>query len=65
VGVADFLDECDGESRRAHRAISGRSHKRRAVEALRDRFGVSERRAWTVIGIHRSTMRLTPSPITT
>ena len=32
---------------------------------LRDRFGVSERRACTVVGIHRSTMRLTPPPITT
>ena len=31
---------------------------------LRDRFGVSERRACTVVGIHRSTMRLTPPPIT-
>ena len=30
---------------------------------LRDRFGVSERRACTVVGIHRSTMRLTPPPI--
>ncbi|BBY41355.1 transposase [Mycobacterium mantenii] len=32
---------------------------------MRDRFGVSERRACTVVGIHRSTMRLTPAPITT
>ena len=32
---------------------------------LRDRFGVSERRACTVVGIHRSTMRLRPPPITT
>ena len=32
---------------------------------LRDRFGVSERRACTVVGLHRSTMRLTPPPITT
>jgi putative transposase len=31
---------------------------------LRERFGVSERRACTVVGIHRSTMRLQP-PITT
>ena len=31
---------------------------------LRDRFGVSERRACTVVGIHRSTMRLTPLPVT-
>jgi putative transposase len=31
---------------------------------LRDRFGVSERRACTVVGIHRSTMRLAPLPIT-
>ena len=33
------------------------------MTALRDRFGVSERRACTVVGIHRSTMRLAPSPI--
>lgn len=32
---------------------------------LRERFGVSERRACTVVGLHRSTMRLTPSPVTT
>jgi len=32
---------------------------------LRERFGVSERRACTVVGIHRSTMRLRPPPITT
>jgi putative transposase len=31
---------------------------------LRDRFGVSERRACTVVAIHRSTMRLTPPPVT-
>ena len=30
---------------------------------LRDRFGVSERRACTVVGIHRSTMRLERPPI--
>lgn len=34
--------------------------KRSAVGMLRERFGVSERRACTVVGIHRSTMRLTP-----
>ena len=28
------------------------------------RFGVSQRRACTVVGIHRSTMRLTPPPVT-
>src|SRR6185312_3828109 len=39
--------------------------KRCAVKVLRDRFGVSERRACTVVGIHRSTMRLRPPPITT
>ena len=27
---------------------------------LRERFGVSERRACTVVGLHRSTMRLAP-----
>ena len=30
---------------------------------LRDRFGVSERRACTVVGQHRSTQRLDPPPI--
>lgn len=29
---------------------------------LRERFGVSERRACTIVGIHRSTMRLKPAP---
>jgi len=32
---------------------------------LLDRFGVSQRRACDVVGIHRSTMRLEPPPITT
>ncbi|WP_110808572.1 IS3 family transposase [Mycolicibacterium iranicum] len=40
------------------------NRKRRAATMLRERFGVSERRACTVVGIHRSTMRLTPSPVT-
>jgi len=31
---------------------------------LRERFGVSERRACTVVGIHRSTQRLAPPPVT-
>lgn len=31
---------------------------------VRERFGVSQRRACSVVGIHRSTMRLTPAPIT-
>ncbi|MDT5152758.1 MAG: putative transposase, partial [Mycobacterium sp.] len=35
--------------------------KRSAVTVLRERFGVSERRACAVVGLHRSTMRLTPS----
>jgi putative transposase len=35
------------------------------VVALRERFGVSERRACSVVGLHRSTMRLTPAPVTT
>jgi putative transposase len=34
------------------------------VKALRERFGVSERRACKVVGIHRSTQRLTPPPVT-
>ena len=32
---------------------------------LRDRFGVSERRTCTVVGLHRSTMRLAPPPMST
>jgi putative transposase len=31
---------------------------------LRERFGVSQRRACTVVGIHRSTMRLSPPQVT-
>jgi putative transposase len=31
---------------------------------LRERFGVSERRACKVVGIHRSTQRLAPPPVT-
>ncbi len=31
---------------------------------LRERFGVSERRACRVVGIHRSTQRLVPPPVT-
>ena len=31
---------------------------------LRNRFGVSERRACTVVGLHRSTQRLTPPAVT-
>ncbi|WP_087077001.1 IS3 family transposase [Mycobacterium dioxanotrophicus] len=41
------------------------NRKRRAATMLRERFGVSQRRACTVVGLHRSTMRLTPSPIAT
>lgn len=33
------------------------------MAVLRERFGVSQRRACAVVGIHRSTMRLTPPPI--
>ncbi|MGB3673691.1 MAG: IS3 family transposase, partial [Candidatus Nanopelagicales bacterium] len=40
------------------------NRKRSAVTVLRERFGVSERRACAVVGLHRSTMRLTPAPIT-
>ena len=35
------------------------------MAVLRERFGVSERRACTVVGIHRSTMRLAPPPLST
>lgn len=37
------------------------NRKRRAVMMLRDRFGVSERRACRVVGRHRSTHRLEPA----
>ncbi|MEZ5252700.1 MAG: IS3 family transposase [Microthrixaceae bacterium] len=39
------------------------NRKRAAVSRLRDRFGVSERRACRVVGQHRSTQRLDPPPI--
>jgi len=39
-------------------------HPHSAVAMLCDRFGVSERRACTVVGQHRSTQRLTPPTIT-
>ena len=35
-----------------------------AKKLLRERFGVSERRACKVVGIHRSTQRLAPPPVT-
>ncbi|WP_163791944.1 IS3 family transposase [Mycolicibacterium chitae] len=54
----DMLKEISAETLTPNR-------KRSAVAALRERFGVSERRACTVVGIHRSTMRLTPAPVTT
>ena len=37
--------------------------RRRAVLVLRERFGVSERRACRVVGQHRSTQRRPPRPI--
>ncbi len=37
--------------------------RRRAVEVLVERFGVSERRACRVVGQHRSTQRRDPRPI--
>ena len=36
--------------------------RRRAVVVLRERFGVSERRACRVVGQHRSTQRRSPRP---
>jgi len=39
------------------------NRKRSVVGMLRDRFGVSERRACVVVGQHRSTQRLDPPPI--
>ncbi|WP_421840131.1 IS3 family transposase [Mycobacterium sp.] len=41
------------------------NRKRGAATVLRERFGVSERRVCTVVGIHRSTMRLRPPPVST
>lgn len=35
--------------------------RRRAVEVLRQRFGVSQRRACAVVGQHRSTQRRHPN----
>jgi len=40
------------------------NRKRNAVGVLRERFGVSERRGRKVVGIHRSTQRLDPPPVT-
>ena len=34
------------------------------MKVLRERFGVSERRACKVVGLHRSTQRLDPPPVT-
>ena len=39
------------------------NRKRSAVAVLRERFGVSERRACRVVGQHRSTQRLAPPPL--
>jgi len=39
------------------------NRKRDAVKVLRDQFGVSEQRACRVVGLHRSTQRLSPPPI--
>lgn len=38
------------------------NRERRAVTVLQERFGVSQRRACAVVGIHRSTMRLRTQP---
>lgn len=34
------------------------------MKVLRERFGVSERRACKVVDLHRSTQRLAPPPVT-
>src|SRR5690606_16854422 len=39
------------------------NRKRAAVTMLLSRFGVSERRACRTVGLHRSTQRLVPPPI--
>jgi putative transposase len=36
------------------------NRRRSAVQMLRERFGVSQRRACRVVGQHRSTQRLAP-----
>ena len=61
--VADqaWTRTCCGRSRRE---TSDPEPQASAVTMLLDRFGVSERRACTVVGMHRSTMRLAPPPIT-
>lgn len=40
------------------------NRRRQAVVLLQDEFGVSERRAYKVVGQHRSTQRLVPPPAT-
>lgn len=41
-----------------------KANERSAVTVLCERFGISERRACAVVGLHRSTMRLAPPPTT-
>lgn len=52
-------------SRRFRRETSNPEPQAQCRAALRERFGVSERRACAVVGLHRSTMRSTPAPVTT
>jgi putative transposase len=58
-------DPRDGVPKPSSLELLTPNRKRCAVTVLRERFGVSERRACTVVGLHPSTMRLTPPPITT
>ena len=65
------LEEAGREPGARYRHVEGNrvgklltpNRKRDAVKTLRDRFGVSERRACKVVGQHRSTQRLGPPPI--
>jgi putative transposase len=56
----DMLKDMTASRHHHHWKLLTPNRKRRAVEVLRDRFGVSERRACTVVGLHRSTMGLSP-----
>lgn len=63
----EAIEDCDdvvGVDRAVNFDRQGPNRKRSAVTMLRERFRVSERRACGVIGIHRSTQRLAPPPVT-
>jgi putative transposase len=57
------LDKFDAQGARGGKLLTP-NRKRTAVGVLRERFGVSERRACKFVGIHRSTQRLGAPPMT-